>query len=55
MLGRLSVLLVAAGLLIIGGANLLVADQTRDAGAGALLGAGLVIIGAWVWDEIRRP
>ena len=49
---RLPVLLLGAALLIIGGVRLMQADATRDAGAGALLGAGLVILGAWVWQEI---
>lgn len=49
---RLPVLLVGAALLIIGGVRLMQADATRDAGAGALLGAGLVVIGAWCWKEL---
>lgn len=50
---RLPVLLVGAALLIIGGVRLMQADATRDAGAGALLGAGLVVVGGWVWHELQ--
>lgn len=53
MMSRLPVLLVAAGLLIFGAGNLLTADETRAAGAGSLLGAGLVLVGTWMWDELR--
>lgn len=53
MIRSLPVLLVGAVLLIIGGVRLMQVDATRDAGAGALLGAGLVIVGAWVWQELR--
>lgn len=53
-IARLPVLLLGAGLLIVGGIRLMQADATRDAGAGALLGAGLVIIGTWLWDEIHN-
>lgn len=52
-MSRLPVLLVGAALLIAGGVRLMQADATRDAGAGTLLGAGLVVVGAWVWQELR--
>lgn len=52
-MNRLPVLLVGAALLLIGGVRLMQADATRDAGAGALLGAGLVVIGAWIWQELH--
>lgn len=50
---QLPVLLVGVVLLLVGGTRLLATDATSPAGAGVLLGAGLLILGIWVWSEMR--
>lgn len=48
---HLPVLFVGSILILLGAWKLLGESATSPAGAGALLGAGLVVIAAWIWQE----
>lgn len=51
-LSHLPVLLVAVVLVITGGANLVLQDETAE--GYALMAAGFVVLGAWLALEIRK-
>lgn len=50
---RLPILLVAVILLFAGALRLLGEEDTSRAGAGMLAGAGLVVLGIWVFKELQ--
>ncbi len=51
---RWPVLLAGATLLVAGAARLLTMAPTSQAAAGALVGAGLTIVAAWIWSELSK-